>query len=80
MQLKSILELIEENKTDFFSYLNRVVAAPEKLCVKGNHIKFLEQFKKNEKSSNHKIISDIIKHITESVTLGNVVYVELREV
>lgn len=80
MQLKSILELIEENKTDFFSYLNRVVAAPEKLCVKGNHIKILEQFKKNEKSSNHKIILDIIKHITESVTLGNVVYIELREV
>lgn len=80
MQLKSILELIEENKTDFFSYLNRVVAAPEKLCVKGNHIKILEQFKKNEKSGNHKIILDIIKHITESVTLGNVVYIELREV
>jgi len=80
MQFKSIIELIEENKTDFFSYLNKVVSAPEKLCVKGNHIKFLEAFKKNGKSSNHEIISLIIKHVSESVTLGNVVYLEIREV
>lgn len=80
MQLKSILELIEDNKTDFFSYLNTVVSAQEKLCVKGNHIKFYENFKKHEKQGNHKVIFDIIKHITESVTLGNVVYIEIREV
>ena len=80
MHLQSIIELIDENKTDFFSYLSTVVSAPEKLCVKGNHIKFLQAFRKSERSSNHKIISDIIKHITESVTLGDIVYIEIREV
>lgn len=80
MQYKSVIELIKDNKTDFFSYLNKVVSAPEKLCVKGNHIKFLEAFKKNGKSNNYEIISIIIKQISESVTLGNVVYIEIREV
>ena len=80
MQLKSIIELIEENKTDFFSYLNRVVAAKEKLCVKGNHLKILEAFKKNGKNSNYEALTFIIKHISESVTLGNIVYFEIREV
>jgi len=80
MQLQSIIELIEENKTDFFCYLNKVVSAKEKLCVKGNHIKFLELLKKNGKCSNLEIISIIIKHISESVTLGNVVFIEIREV
>ena len=80
MQFKSIIELIEENKTDFFNYLNKVVSAPEKLCVKGNHFKFYEIFKKSEKSLDYKMILHIIKHISESVTLGNVVYIEIREV
>jgi sucrose synthase len=80
MQFKSIIELIEDNKTDFFSYLNKVVSANEKLCVKGNHIKFLEAFKKTGKSSNYEVLSFIIKHISESVTLGNVVNIEIREV
>lgn len=80
MQFKSIIELIEENKKDFFSYLNIVVSATEKLCVKGNHVKFMETFKKNAKNSNYEIISLIIKHISESVTLDNVIYIELREV
>ncbi len=61
MQFKSIIELIEDNKTDFFSYLNKVVSANEKLCVKGNHIKFLEAFKKSGKSSNYEVLSFIIK-------------------
>ena len=51
-----------------------------KLCVKGNHIKFLEAFKKSGKSSNYEVLSFIVKHISESVTLGNVVYIEIREV
>ena len=80
MQLQSIIELIEENKTDFFCYLNKVVSAKEKLCVKGDHIKFLELLKKNGMCRNLEIISIIIKHISESVTLGNVVYIEIREV
>ena len=80
MQLKSIIELVEDNKTDFFSYLNKVVTANEKLCVKGNHIKFLEAFKKSGKSSSYEVLSFVVKHISESVTLGNVVYIEIREI
>lgn len=80
MQLKSIIELIEENKVEFFSYLHNVISADEKLCVKGNHIKFYERFRRNEKTPNHKVVLHIIKHVNESVTLGNVVYIEIREV
>lgn len=80
MQLSTIIEMIEENKTTFFSYLNNVVSAKDKLCVKGNYIKFLELFKKHEQKSNHKVLSTIIKHISESVTLENVVYIEIREI
>ncbi len=72
--------MIEDNKTDFFSYLNKVVSAEEKLCVKGNHYKFLEAFKKNQKGSNHKVLAEIIMHITESVTIGSLVYIEIREI
>lgn len=80
MQLKSIIELIEENKTDFFSYLNLVVSAQKKLCVKGDHFKFLMSFKKEIKNNNHNVVTEIVKHISESVTLDNVVYLEIREV
>lgn len=80
MQLKTIIDLIEENKSDFYSYLNTVLSASEKLCVKGNHIKFLENFKKHNNSDNYNDITEIIKHINESVTLANVIYFEIREV
>lgn len=80
MQLKSIIELIEENKTDFFSYLNLVVSAQKKLCVKGDHFKFLMSFKKEIKNNNQNVVKEIVKHISESVTLDNVVYLEIREV
>ena len=80
MQLKSIIELIEENKTDFFSYLNLVVSAQKKLCVKGDHFKFLMSFKKEIKNNNQNVVTEIVKHISESVTLDNVVYLEIREV
>jgi sucrose synthase len=80
MQLKSIIELIDENKTDFFSYLNIVVSAQKKLCVKGDHFKFLVSFKKETKNNNYNIVTDIVKHISESVTLDNIVYLEIREV
>ncbi len=80
MQLKSIIELIDENKTEFFSYLNIVVSAQKKLCVKGDHFKFLISFKKETKNNNYNIVTNIVKHISESVTLDNIVYLELREV
>ena len=80
MQLKSIIELIEENKTDFFSYLHIVVSAQKKLCVKGDHFKFLISFKKEIKNNNQNVVTEIVKHISESVTLDNVVYLEIREV
>lgn len=80
MQLKSIMELIEENKNDFFSYLNMVVSSDKKLCVKGDYFKFLSSFKKEFKNDNYKIITEIVTHISESVTIGNTVYIEIREV
>jgi sucrose synthase len=80
MQLKSIIELIDENKTDFFSYLNIVVSAQKKLCVKGDHFKFLLLFKKETKNNTYNIVADIVKHISESVTLDSIVYLEIREV
>ena len=80
MQLKSIIELIGENKTDFFSYLNVVVSAQEKLCVKGDHFKFLMLFKRKLKAISYNIVTEIVKHISESVTLDNIVYLEIREV
>ena len=80
MQLKSIIELIGENKTDFFSYLNVVVSAQKKLSVKGDHFKFLMLFKKETKNNSYNIVTEIVKHISESVTLDNIVYLEIREV
>lgn len=79
MQLKTVIELVEENKMDFFSYLNKVLSSPQKLCVRGDHIKLLELFKKNIKNNNFKIVTSIVKHISESVTLGNIIYLEIRE-
>lgn len=80
MQLKSIIELIEDNKTDFFSYLNKVVSSEKKLCVKGDHYKILSSFKKDLNNNNYKMITEIVKHISESVVLDNIVYLEIREV
>ena len=79
MQIKTVIELVEENETDFFNYLNKVISSPQKLCVKGDHIKFLESFKRNSKNGNYKVVTSIVKHISESVTLENIVYLEIRE-
>lgn len=80
MQLKSIIELIEENKTDFFNYLNVVISSEKKLCVKGDHFKYLSIFKKKVNNNNYKNITEIVKHISESVTLDHIIYIEIREV
>jgi sucrose synthase len=73
------MTLIEENKNDFFRYLNRVVSHENKLLVKGQLLDILEEFKKDDGNGNHQLIEDIVKKINESVTSGRVVYFEIRE-
>ena len=76
---KDIVSLIEENKTYFFRFLNRIASHENKLLVKGNLIEILDDFKKNDNNGDHKVVEDIIGKITESVVIGSTIYVELRQ-
>ena len=76
---KNITSLIEENKKDFFRYLHRVCSNENKLLVSGNLNEILDEFKKSDKKKgNYKAISEVIQKVTESVTLGNSIYFEIR--
>ena len=76
---KKLMTLIEENKNDFFRYLNRVASHENKLLVKGQLLDILEEFKKDNGNGNHQLIEDVVKKINESVTFEQVVYFEIRE-
>ncbi len=77
--IKDIRTLIEENKTYFFRYLNRVASHENKLLVKGTLLEILDDFKKNEESGNHEAVEEIIRKITESVVIGSSIFFEIRE-
>ena len=79
---KDIKSLIEENKQDFFSYLNRVVAYENKVLIKGKLLEIFEKFKednKNSSNSNYYAVEEIIKITTESIVIGQTVYLGIRE-
>jgi sucrose synthase len=76
---KKIISIIEENKQDFFRYLNRVLCSENKLFVKGNLLEILTASKEENQEGNYTAIESILKRTTESVCLGNYVYFEFRE-
>ena len=80
MSSGKIIPLIEENRNDFFNYLNRLVSDQNKLHLKGDLIQILDSFSSKERNSNYKAIETIIEHIPESVSLGSNIYFEIREV
>ncbi len=77
---KHITSLIEKNKKEFFRYLNIASSSENKLMVYGNLNEILDDFiKKDKKGGNYKAIRGVIQKVTESVTLGNSIYFEVRE-
>ena len=76
---KDLIKLIEENKNDFFRYLNRVASHENKLLVKGQLLEILEEFKKDDNNGNHQMIEDVVKKINESISFGQIIYFEIRE-
>ncbi len=76
---KKIISLIDENKRDFFSYLNRLFNSGKNLFVKGGLLEILESFKEENKVGNHEAIENILRKTTEAVYHGNYAYFEFRE-
>ncbi len=74
-----VKNLIEGNKKDFFNFLLRVASSDAKLLVKGNLLEVLDGFKNNSDGFNHDALEKIIRKTTESLVIGNVVYMEIRE-
>lgn len=75
----NLMQMIEENKNDFFRYLNKVASCENKLLVKGNLLDILEELKQDDKNGNHAGTEEIVRHITESVCVDNYIYFEFRE-
>ncbi len=76
---KELKILIEENRNDFFRYLNRVASNDNKLLVKGQLLEILEEFKNDDDNGNHKAIEEVIRKTNESVAIGQTIYFEIRE-
>ena len=76
---KNIEILIEENKNDFFRFFHKVAGHENKLLVKGQLLELLNDFAKNGDKGNHKAINEAVRSITESVCLGNDIFIESRE-
>jgi len=75
----SVKNIINENKKDFFRYFNKVASHDNKLLVKGNLLEVLQDFRNEDEKGNHKAIEEVIRRITESVSIGQYVYFEIRE-
>ena len=70
---------MEDNKKDFFRYLNKVSSSENKLLVYGNLKEILDDFIKSEKKKgNYNAIREVIQKVTESVTIGSCIYFEIR--
>lgn len=76
---KDIRLILEENKKCFFRYLTHVASNDNKLLVKGNHIEIYHNFCKNDEKGNHVAVEDLIRKINESITIGQNIYLEIRE-
>jgi sucrose synthase len=78
---KEINSLIEENKQDFFSYLNKVASYENKVLIKGKLLEIYEKFQEDNKAngSNHFAVEEILKKTTESIVIGQTIYLGLRE-
>ncbi len=76
---KDVRTLIEENKNDFFRYLNHVASHNNKLLVKGQLMEILEDFRKDNNNGNHEAIEEVIRKINESVAFGQTIYFEIRD-
>lgn len=76
---KNIEILIEENRNDFFRYFHKVAGHQNKLLVKGQLLELLKDFAKKGDKGNHKAINEVVQYITESVCLGNDIFIESRE-
>jgi sucrose synthase len=72
-------KLVEENKDDFFRFFHKISGHESKLLVKGQLLDILRVFKENSDNGNHAAIEEAVKSITESVCLGNDVFIESRE-
>lgn len=75
---KDVIQQIEDNKRELFSYFTRVASKDNKLHVKGNLIEVFDEFKKEVIESN-KELEEIISRITEAVVIGQNIYFEMRE-
>jgi sucrose synthase len=74
-----IISIIDENKTDFFRFLNRVASKGNKLMVKGNLIEILKEFEEENETSNIEAVVEVLNKVTESIVRGSFVYFEIRE-
>ena len=74
-----IISIIEENKVDFFRFLNKVASKDSKLMVRGNLMDVFKEFQKDNNIENYKAIEDVIQTVSESVTIGSLIYLETRE-
>jgi sucrose synthase len=72
-------KLVEENKDDFFRFFHKISGQESKLLVKGQLLDLLRDFKEKGDNGNHEAIGEAVRSITESVCLGNDVFIESRE-
>jgi sucrose synthase len=79
MKTKTVFDLIEESKTDFFNFLNFKISSPMKLNVKGGIIDLYNKYQKEVSTNNQEVIGRILTYVTESLTQGYLVYMEIRE-
>ncbi|GAB4287089.1 MAG: sucrose synthase [Ignavibacteriaceae bacterium] len=77
--IKNFSEALTKNKKDFFRFLNAVASSPGKLLVKGNLLDIFHSFSKDNSITNIEALEWIINKITESVTLGSCIRIEVRE-
>ena len=76
---KRLINLIDQNKNDFFDFLDKMVCHKDELCVKGTLLTIFREFKNERSGKSYTEIEEIINRTSESVCINQTIYLEFRD-
>lgn len=76
---RKFIQDVNANRNEFFSYLHIISEKEGNLFVRGNMLEILKSHKDEFSSDGYKALKEIVRYVQESLSLGNTVYLNVRE-
>lgn len=75
---KNFLINVEDNKNEFFGYMNSLTLGERRPYVKGDLVELYNKYQK-ENSIQNETLDEIVNHLQEAFTLDHKVFIDVRE-